>query len=258
MNRFLPAALSVLASSTALADVPDLAESVLTEPCAAARALDECPDCKCELQTQTSPIGVDERSSSVPLGVILRVSGTKASGEEYAAAHVAMGTTTKLEHIGRVADTSSVGPVSSRTFDVVGHTQEMQMCPGGCEYEAVGLIHPFVVTTTQVGYDMESPQETVDEETRLVLCFEGAGGVTCASMPLAKEHRVTMPGATPEARRKVVSREGYERSWKFGKAGDIAFGKASGKLAKELARPGAYKISMMELHSVEDTRPITR
>ncbi|MFO0748485.1 MAG: hypothetical protein U1F43_22895 [Myxococcota bacterium] len=252
----------ILMSPEALADTPVLADGALTGACEAAKALDGCPACTCELTTQTSPlpsaVAAAGPATPIPIGAVLEVSGTKPDGEDYHAAHIVLGTAEKLEHIGRAAATHQQGPLVRVSYQVDGAQQVLQWCEGGCMYEAAGVVHPFVVTTLETTSDMDSPKETEVEDRRLLLCFEGLGGLTCASMPLERETRVTMPGKTLEARRKVLSREGYTRSWAFGKAGDVAFGKASGKRAKDLAHPEAHKVPVVTLGGEPDAQPLTR
>lgn len=246
-------------TTAAHADTPVVDDKVLAAPCAAAKALDECPACKCELETQTSPYpGLDESASSILVGAVLRVSGEKDGGDSYQASHVLLGTTTKLEHVGRLAETSQIGPVAATTYTVEGANQAFQMCPGGCDFEAVGLIHPFIVTTVTTSFDMESPAETANEEKHLVLCFDGLGGLMCNALPIARELRKSLPGSSESAPRKVTSREGYTRTWKFGAAGDLVLGKATGKLAKNLGRPEAHNVPIVMIGAEPGAKPLDR
>jgi|GEM_PF-1807682 len=247
---------------SALADVPVIDESILKVPCDEARTLDDCPTCKCQLRTSTSPLpGLDERTSDIIFGIIIDVEGKRTDGTDYAAAHVLLGDSKKLTHLGRVADSRQIDDTHFRQYDLTAMRAEMQMCPGGCTFEAVGLIHPFEVTTTDSiskPLDDGTVELTSGTETRLVLCFEGAGGLTCASLPLAFEKRVSRPPMAPGMKDKTLSREGFKRTWKFGKAGDIVFGKATGKLAAVLANGTAHKLSMMDLYLDSDARPLDR
>jgi len=195
------------------------------------------------------------------IGAIIDVEGKRPDGVDYAAAHVVLGTITKLEHVGRVAESYISEENHFRQYDLVARPAAMQMCPGGCGFDAVGLIHPFEVTTSDIvtkNLEDGTVEETIGDETRVVLCFEGAGGLTCASMPIALEVRVKRPQMAPGMKEKILSRKGFKRTWKLGKAGDIVFGKASGKLASVLAQPEAHKLSLMDLYRNKDTRPLDR
>ncbi len=262
MHRIALVAFFLCLAPAAIADVPVVDDAVLKAPCDEARTLDGCPTCTCKLRTSTSPYpGLDERTSDIVIGAIVDVEGKRPDGEDYAAAHVLLGTSTKLEHLGRVAESFIVDENHFRQYDISAGRAEMQMCPGGCQFEAVGLIHPFEVKTSDMltkNLDDGTVEETVGEETRLVLCFEAAGGLTCASLPIAFEKRVHRPPMAPGMKDKVLSREGFKRSWKFGKAGDIALGKATGKLAPVLANPAAHKLSMMDLYMDSDVRGLDR
>jgi len=263
MYRFALALALTLPSTAALADLPgDLSDAAIADACAAAKAQDACPTCKCGPRTSTSPVsGLDERTSSYIYGVVLDVEGKAADGADFAAAHVALGGKDKLEHIGRLATSRLVAEGGFVQYDIVAMSAVMQMCPGGCDYEAVGVVHPFEVTVTTTNtknLDDGTVEESVSEETRLVLCYEAAGGLTCASMPLRLEERVRHPAMAPGMKDKVLSRQGYKRSWKFGRDGDVAFGKAEGKLVKRLTRPEAHKVLTIGLFEQADTRGIER
>lgn len=255
-------AVSPLLSESTFADVPDVSDAVLKEGCDAARALDGCPTCTCQMRTSTSPYpGVDERTSDLLIGLVVDVAGKRADGKEFASAHVLLGTSTKLTHVGRVATSEQVDDATFVQYDIQAGRADMHMCPGDCDFDAVGLVHPFEVTTTRSvskPLDDGTVEDDVTEETRLVVCFESASGPTCASVPLAFEARVVRPAMAPGMKTKVLSREGFKRTWKFGKAGDVAFGKATGKAVRRLANAAAHKVPVVELGAQGDAKPVER
>lgn len=262
MSRALLVASFVLTPMPALADVPDVDDAVLKEGCDAARALDRCPSCACKMRTSTSPYpGVDERTSDVVIGLVVDVEGKKADGLDFASAHVLLGTATKLTHVGRLATSHQVTDDTFLQYDVQAGRADMHMCPGDCGYDAVGIVHPFEVTSTRSvskPLDDGTVEDDVVEEKRLVICYQGAAGPGCVSVPLAYEERVVRPPMVPGMKLKVLSRQGFARTWKFGKAGDVAFGKATGKLVTRLARAEAHKVPVVELGAQADARPVDR
>lgn len=244
----------LLAAPAAHADLPDIPDAAFKDACDEARALDACPDCACAMLTSTSDH--PDVASSVPLGVILEVRG-ELDGLPYSAIHVALGDKDKLEHLGRIAEARQGGP-STTSYDVTALSQAFQTAPEGSIIEAVGLIHPFEVTRIEEGFDPDAGATERTVSTDLLLCFEGLGGNMCAGSPIASEVTMTPLPDAPGKRAKRPTREGFKRTWKLGKDGDVVFGAAKGKRAKALQAPKAYKISLVELAGHPDARSPTR
>lgn len=253
--RFLPFALT-LVSPMALADLPDIPDSAFAEACDAARAVDACPSCKCAMRTSTSPHPAGE-TSNVPLGVVLELTATLEEGVTYSAIHVAIGGREKLEHVGRLAQGRTGTPYAT-SYDVVALQQGFQMCPGGCDFEAMGIIHPFEVKTMEDGFDVDEGAALYSERTVLALCFEGPGGTTCAAMPIAAEERRDPVSMAPGHKPKPASKAGFKRTWKLGKAGDVVFGAAKGKLAQRVAEAKGFKVGLMDLANHPDAVQLVR
>jgi len=256
MLRALILSALVLSPVSAFADVPDIDDATLKPACDSARAMEQCPSCTCQMRTSTLGVaGLDERTSDLLIGLVVDVAGKRADGTDFSAAHVLLGTTSKLTRVARLATSQLDGDNVFRQYDVTAGRAEMTMCPGDCDFQAVGVVHPFEVkTTVSVSRPLDDGtlEDKVTEETRLVVCFEGEGGLMCASSPLALEERVERPSMAPGMKHKVLSREGYKRTWKFGRSGDVAFGKATGKLASRLTSAAAHKVAVVDLDKQAD------
>ncbi len=255
-------ALVPLFTVAARADVPVLDDEVLDALCSAAVSSEpSCENCSCTMRTSTTPVsGLDERTSGLLIGLVLDVAGKRDDGSEFSAAHIALGTTKEMTRVGRLATSRQDGDKFTQ-YDILALPAVMDMCPGMCDWEAVGVIHPLEVTTTETVTKVledATHEETVREETRLVLCFQGPGGISCGSTPLKLEERVVRPAMAPGMKTKVLSKAGYARTWKWGKLGDIAFGKVTGKLASRLSDASARKVKIMDIFPEPDGRNLER
>ncbi|TNF24023.1 MAG: hypothetical protein EP329_26005 [Deltaproteobacteria bacterium] len=257
LSRLAPVVLSALtlAVPAAHADVPDIPDAAFQAACDEARALDACPTCGCSMITSTSPSPA-AASSPVPLGVILEVRG-EIDELPYTAIHAALGDKDKLEHLGRLAEARQGGP-STTSYEITALPQAHQGCTGDCPVETVGLIHPFRLERVELGFNPDLMAEERWVDTELVLCFEGLGGNMCVLTPIASETTRTPISDDPGKRPKKAKKEGFKRTWKLGKAGDIVFGAATGKQAKKLSAPKAHKVSLVELAGEADARAPTR
>lgn len=252
--------LFVLLGAVAHADIPEVDARVLAVPCAAAKALDGCPTCTCRLRTQSSPdTGIAPALLTTPIAALIDVEGTRADGA-YAAVHVIMGNGERLEHVGRLAESRQVNAAAGAMYvqlAVTSGRQVFQTC-ARCEHPAVGLVHPFELTTTLSTMDGTTFQERVVEETRAVVCFDQDARPVCATIAVRFEERLTEPAMAPGMRTKVLSRAGFQRTWKLGARGDLVLGAASGKLATRLTQPKAQSIPLTLLASHPEATLLTR
>jgi len=249
--------MSAVAAPAVRADVPDIPDAAFKEACDDARAVDACPKCSCEMITSTSSHPA-AAASTVPLGVVLELKHEDAeTGVTYSAVHAAIGSREKLDHVGRLAEGRTGGPGAS-TYEVVAQQQVNQTCvDNACDFEPMGLIHPFVVTSSEDGVALEGEGTFHSERTVLALCFEGPGANTCTALPIAQSER-TEPFATEASKKKKATRTEYKRTWKLGKVGEVAFGAAKGPLAKRLKEPKAFKIQVFELGGQPDAVQLVR
>jgi hypothetical protein len=247
---------SVLGLAQARADVPVIDESILTGPCGEARVLDNCPACTCGMLTSTSSIQAQE-ASTIPLGIVVKLEGKRSDGVDYAAIHMLLGDDKKLKHVGRLAESYlDDGSDTFKQFDVIAFTQEFHMCPGMCDWNPVGLIHPLEVKITESKQDMTTFEESRAEQTLLVLCYAMADRPICYATPIAGEAKVqTIPGA-PNDKVKVRSRDGFKRSWKLGFKGELKLGAVTGKLAKMLKQPKAVSVQVSDLPNFPDAEQL--
>lgn len=250
---------SVLGFSQARADLPELDEGLINGPCATARAQDECPSCTCQFITSTSSINADA-TSNIPIGLVMKLEGKRQGDVDYAAIHVVLGDKTKLAHIGRLAESfytkDSEDTESFRQFEVTAMTQEYQMCPGLCDWNPVGLIHPFEVKMSHSATNITAFEETRTETTMVVMCFELSQRPVCYGVPVAAEvKQQTVPGS-PFDKVKVKSRDGFKRSWKLGAKDELKLGAASGKLAKILKDPKAVAVPLRDLPNFPDAEQV--
>lgn len=248
--------LLVLAAGAARADIPDIPDSALEAACAAAKDVDGCPACSCQMITSTMA-HKQAATSAVPLGVVLQVAGTTPDGNEYKAIHAAIGTREALDHVGRLAENRG-GRVGSTEFEVEALQQGYQGCPDGCEFVAMGLIHPFEVTIRDFAL-ADSGDADIKTTTRiLALCYEAMGGNTCSAMPIARESIKTYMEMAPGHKVPKPEKESWKRTWKLGKRGDLELGKATGNGASKLSEPTAFKISVFDIPGHADAVQLAR
>jgi len=248
--------LTLLATGDARADIPDIAASAYEAACSAAKEVDECPACACRMITSTMS-RKETAASSVPLGVVLEVVGATPDGNEYRALHAAIGSREALDHLGRLAENRG-GRVGSTEIEVDALAQGYQGCPGGCEFEAMGLIHPFVVTTTDFAIAPSADADIKLKRSTLVLCYEAMGGNTCSAMPIAFDETLTYMEMAPGHKVPPPVRASWKRTWKLGKKGDLELGKATGSATSRLSEPKAFKISLIEIPTHPDAVQLVR
>lgn len=256
--------LSAVGAPAARAGGPNIPSEAFEDACEAAREADACPQCSCAMITSTSAIPA-AKASSVPLGVVLELKYTDpATDLTYRAIHAAIGTREALEHVGRLAearrDEARARERFGSRYKIVAAKQVFQGCPEDdfCTSEPMGLIHTFIVKTTEDGFLRSLEPGTFHREvTLLAMCFEGPGENTCTAMRIA-ESVETEPLPTDAKIKVKPSKTAYARTWKLDKLGEIAFGAAKGELAKDLAEPEAFTTRVRDLSDHLDAVELVR
>ncbi|MCA9515398.1 MAG: hypothetical protein KC635_10675 [Myxococcales bacterium] len=247
-----PAALLALLAlaPAARADVPAWTDGpVFAATCKTAAAAAGCPSCRCEAVTSTSSIGVTSDATDIRDAVVVELRG-EAAGKPFRQVHVFLGDDKQAVDGGVLATFGNLpGPHHGEGYELVSTKQVMDMCPGACDWDAVGLVHLFEVRETSRegdGSEATVPETTV---TSLIACMEHDKRPGCWYLGLGVSTQdVTKPaGGGKEKRGKKRS---WARTWKIGgKSGaELVLGKVTGNAARDLIERSGLETGKKTLH----------
>lgn len=226
----------------ARADVPAwVDEPAFEKHCEQIRAAVGCPDCQCSAITQSNPTVDAAAVSDIPSAVLAELTGTSPDGAM--TIHVlraVLGSAERLFDGGTVLDltTGFADPRTSR-FEVVGSEQVMDMCPGACPHEPVGLVHAFELESVWVSGIDVTPDKGVETTTRqLALCFAPGEGAApgCWLLPLGERTEEVKYDLSGEGKEKRGKKKGWSRTWKLSPGGEVqlSLGPVKGSAPSEI------------------------
>lgn len=244
-----------VASGAARADVPAFVDGpVFAKLCKSVGQSLECPSCKCEAVTSTPSIGVTKEASSILHGILVQVTGKTADGTRaISEVRVFLGDETALVDGGVVVNHSrSDGEHKEGEWSVVKSQQTYDMCPGACDWDAVGQVHLFEIRDAW-REGLSSLDDVLEHDMRtLYVCFEHDKKPGCHSLELGMETR-EVTGRLSAKKPKLGKKSARSRTWKVGgRSGfELVLSKYSGNSAKEYHERSGREIKAMSLHFAE-------
>jgi hypothetical protein len=214
--------------SGARADLPDLPlDTLLAKPCGEAKAAAACPECVCEPYTQTYSPDQFDQDEQMMHGLAVHLEGKSTAGAPVKRYVAMFGNPSGFTYAGVLVDYSG-GARAVMTASVRGAERFMDMCPGACEHDPVGIVHIFEVTRTSKSIS-EDPMSWDTTEAELAVCYEQDKRPTCWSVPLSASNVGSTVPDSPGDKPKVKTKS--EWKWKWSIARD-AYGAPMLKLSK--------------------------
>ena len=269
-----PLALSILVlvaliAPAASADVPAWVDGPSFRAfCDTLREKTACPGCSCEALTQSPPTAGLDGASGFGTGLVVRLAGAQADGQlNFDQLRVALGSEGKLVDAGVIGEASY--PADGRTYgavEVLESAQRVDMCPGMCPHEPVGMAHVFEVRTSWTTPDDARPDRgDIRTTTELVACFapdEKTPG--CWLTPIGAGTGTWQYDLTGEGNEKRRDKATWSRSYRLSPSGEVTLtlGKPKGKLPAELATKAMAalptRLHLRDLLTRPGTRPAAR
>ena len=248
------AALGLLATlaTPAYADVPTHVDGpVFAALCASVGKAADCPTCKCEAMTSTPSMGVTGEATEMLDGIVVEVRGDSSDGtKSVREVHVFLGDAKSLVDGGIIANlTAPKNEVRNSDWKVKATKQVYDMCPGACDWDAVGHVHLFEVQQTWTEGPAADPGIEYDARA-LYACMEHDKKPTCWTIELGMTtNEVTLVDGKLE-RGKKSSRT---RTWKLGgKMGwQLVLGAYTGNGVRDFANRSGREVGKKTLHFAE-------
>lgn len=246
------AALWVVASTPARADVPAFVDGpVMVKACAEIATSLDCADCRCDAVSSTPSIGVTGETSDMVNGILVEVRGQSRDGKtRIHQVRVLLGDETKLVDGGVVVNRDvSEGQFKEGTWELVAAKQVYVMCPGACDWNAVGMVHLFEIRETW-REGLVSLDDVRDYDMRtLTACMQDDKTPRCVYVELAMESR-EVTGRLTAKKPKLGKKTTLARTWKVGgKSGyELVLGKYSGNGLKDFSERSGREYKAKTMH----------
>jgi len=248
-----------LSAPSARADVPAWTDDAPFEAFCAGLTKDAgCPECVCEVITQSNPTEDVGEISDIPTALVVRVTGVRDDGTIVSQFRAILGQEGKLADAGVLADASGhMGNPREGAVEILGSAQRFDMCPGMCPHDPVGIVHAFEVKTTWSEPTEKDPTvSNTESRTDLALCFAADGkDAGCWLLPLSAA-KGTAKEDGPSKEKSV-----WSRSWKLSESGqvELTLGKAKGKAPAPVAKAAKLaKTFLKDVPGRPDATPATR
>lgn len=241
----------------ARADVPVLVDGpTFAALCAEVGKAADCPTCRCEAITSTPAIGVTGEATDILHGILVEVRGPTSDGSKNVhEVHVFLGDDTRLVDGGVAVQRSGpAGAAASGDWEVRASKQVYDMCPGACDWDAVGQVHLFEIRESwREGPLSEDP--TLDyTATSLIACFEHDKKPGCWSLELGME-TVELTARPGSDKPKRGAKQARQRSWKVGgeSGWELVLGKYTGNAVRTFAERSGREVGKKTMHFAELT-----
>ncbi len=249
------ASLWVASSTPARADVPAFVDGpVFANACAEITKGLDCADCRCEAVTSTPSIGVTKEATDILHGILVEVRGQSRDGKtKIHEVRVLLGDETKLVDGGVVVNQSvSQGELKEGSWELVKAKQVYVMCPGDCDWNAVGMVHLF--ETRHIWREGSTSLDDVLEydKSYLTACMLDDKTPRCVYLELSMEsYEVT--GRLTGKKPKVGKKSTLKRTWKVGGKSnyELVLGKFSGTSLKEFSERSGREHKAKTMHFAE-------
>lgn len=239
-------------SPRARADVPVLVDGpAFAALCADVGKAADCPTCRCEAITSTPSIGVTAEATDILHGILVEVRGTTSDGSKSVReVHVFLGDEARLVDGGVVVQRSGpVGVEPSGDWEVRASRQVYDMCPGACDWDAVGQVHLFELRENWREGPLSEEPTLEYTATTLIACFERDKKPGCWSVELGME-TVELTAAPGTGKVKSGQKATRQRTWKTGgKSGwQLVLGKYTGSSVRTFAERSGREVGAKTLH----------
>ncbi len=241
----------------ARADVPVFVDGpIFAALCTSMGEAAQCPSCKCEALTSTPSIGVTSEASSILHGLLVEVRGVSADGtKDVHEVHVVLGDDKKLIDGGVVVRrTAPRGEVRAGSWEYRQTRQVYDMCPGACDWDAVGQVHLFELYESWSDGPLSTDPTLQYEASTLVACFEKDRKPGCWQIELAMKTReaTLLPD---RVKPKLGKQDTRQRSWKIGgRSGtELVLGAYTGSSVRTFHERSGREVKKKTLHFAELT-----